>query len=320
MKIRDFFTHPLGIVLAASAATLFWGSAFPFIKLSYQELEIGQEDLFKQILFAGYRFVLASLLIFLFILILGRKVRYVPKTLPGLTRIAIFQTFLQYIFFYIGVALSTGIQGSIISGTTSFFQILIAHFMYRNDSLSTRKVIGLLIGFLGVIVANLSKGGTYQFAFGIGELLLLIAMFCGGLGNVLSKKEATQMDILYMTSSQMLLGGIGLLLIGVWKEGWFPLSFTVHSFGMLIYLSFASAGGFVLWNTIMKYNKVGRVSMYLFLIPVFGVVLSALLLQEELHAIVFVALVLVVAGIIIVNREKKEVEESSIELEKKVAP
>ncbi|WP_261304307.1 DMT family transporter [Paenibacillus andongensis] len=304
MTSEKFFKHPLGIVSAASLATLLWGSAFPFVKLSYADLHIGKADWSEQLLFAGYRFILAAILILLFMAIIGKKAGYQRGTLLKIGKIGLFQTFLQYLFFYYGLSASTGIQGSIIAGTTSFFQILLAHYMYKNDRLNLKKMIGLVLGFGGAILVNMTKGDlTLQ--MGIGEICLLIAMFFGALGNVLSKNEAKELDVLYMTGWQMLLGGLALFAVGATFAGSIVLDFTWTTMLMLLYLAFLSSVGFVLWNNVMKYNKVGSISMYLFLIPVFGVILSALMLKEELHLIVFAALGLVVSGIVIVNRPKR---------------
>ncbi|TFE23562.1 DMT family transporter [Cohnella luojiensis] len=300
---EKIFTHPLGIMAAATGATFLWGSAFPMIKLSYAELEIGKEELFEQILFAGYRFMLAALLILLFMKLLGRNIGYQRGSLLGVARIGLFQTLLQYVFFYYGLSGSTGVQGSIIAGTTSFFQMILAHYMYASDKISFRKVVGLVVGFAGVVLVGVSKG-TLSLQFGVAEICLLLAMFFGGLGNVLSKKESERLDILYMTSYQMLFGGLVLAVIGACGAGVMPFDFTWSAAWMILYLAVLSALGFVLWNTVMKYNKVGSISMYLFLIPVFGVFLSAALLEEELHLFVWAALALVVGGIVIVNRTK----------------
>lgn len=302
---EKIFTHPLGIMAAAAGATFLWGSAFPIIKLSYEELGIGKEHLYEQILFAGYRFTLAALLILLFMKLMGRSIAYQPGTLIGVGKIGLFQTLLQYLLFYYGMSGSTGVQGSIIAGTTSFFQILVAHYMYATDRITTRKLMGLLVGFGGVVLVGLSKGAS-TVQFGLPEICLLLAMFFGGLGNVLSKKQSERLDILYMTSYQMLFGGVALTVIGAAGAGFQPFAFTWSSAAMLLYLAVLSSVGFVLWNTVMKYNKVGSISMYLFLIPVFGVFLSAALLKEELHLIVWAALALVVAGIVVVNGGKKK--------------
>ncbi len=166
---EKIFTHPLGIMAAATGATFLWGSAFPMLKLSYAELAIGKEELFEQILFAGYRFTLAALLILLFMKLIGRNIGYQRGSLFGVARIGLFQTLLQYVFFYYGMSGSTGVQGSIIAGTTSFFQMILAHYMYASDKISFRKIVGLVVGFAGVVLVGVSKG-TLSLQFGVAEI------------------------------------------------------------------------------------------------------------------------------------------------------
>ncbi|OZM58346.1 EamA family transporter [Lottiidibacillus patelloidae] len=304
MKAETFFTNRWGILLSVVAATFLWGSAFPVIKLSYEALDIQKTEIGEQILFAGYRFFLAALFIILFMILIKKRTFIKKENMKTLANISFFQTFLQYILFYIGLSLSTGIQGSIIAGTTSFFQIIFAHFMYKDDALSWKKSIGLCIGFTGVIFVNLTKG-EYHFDFGIGEFLLLLAMVTGAYGNILAKNGTTKMDVANLTSFQMLLGSIGLLVIGGISSGFLPFTFDIKSTLLLFYLALLSAVGFILWNNIMKYNKVGKVSIFLFLIPVFGVLLSNILLHEPVHFFVLIGLVFVASGIVIVNRKEK---------------
>lgn len=302
MTARKFFTHPLGILISAIAATFLWGSALPLIKFSYIELAIGADEVGKQILFAGYRFTGAGLMILIFALLIRKPLAYVPGTWHRIGKIALFQTFLQYVILYVAMSMSTGIQGSIISGTTSFFQIAIAHFMYKNDRFTIRKAAGLILGFLGVIIVNMGQGEVI-FDFGLGVWLMLLAMLFGAFGNILSKSEAERMELLYMTGYQMLLGGLGLLMIGVMQAGWMPFALSPKAAFILVFLMFVSAAGFILWNSVMKYNEVGKVSMYLCLTPVFGVMISALTLGERISFMALVSLALVATGIIIVNRE-----------------
>ena len=72
----------------------------------------------------------------------------------------------------------------------------------------------------------------------------------------------------------------------------------------------------------MKYNKVGKVSMYMFFIPVFGVLLSSMILGEAIHSFVLLGLACVAAGIIVVNRtpakQKWSKKTSSIESRKAI--
>jgi len=305
MSAKKFFTHPLGVISSAIITTFLWGSAFPFIKLSYEHLNIEKTEIWKQMIFAGYRFFLASILILIFFTLIGRKLAFQRSTFTTVGKVGLFQTFSQYVLFYIGLSYSTGVQGSIIAGTTSFFQLLAAHFMYKNDRLSIRKMVGVSVGFAGVIIVNMTKG-TLSLHLGIGEILLLIAMAFGGYGNVLAKEAAKKVDVAYLTAYQMLIGSFGLLIIGGFTAGFMPFHFDLKTFGMLVYLSLLSAVGFILWNNVMKYNQVGKVSMYLFLVPVFGVMLSSFMLNEALSYLVFIGLIMVTSGIIIVNYQKDQ--------------
>lgn len=309
MTAKAFYTHPLGIIISAVGATFLWGSAFPFIKLSYKHLGIEPHEIGEQMVFAGYRFFLAGLLVLVLFSFLKKDMKFRKGTLGPIIKIGIFQTFLQYVCFYIGLSYSTGIQGSIIAGTTSLFQMILAHFLYADDKMNRLKSVGLMIGFAGVVLVNIPKG-ELKLAFGIGELLLMLAMLAGAYGNILNRNESQKLDVAYLTAYQMIIGSLGLILLGGLMNRFFPFHFDLTSGLMLVYLAILSATGFILWNNVMKYNQVGKVSLYLFLVPVFGVFLSALLLNEAIHYFVLIGLALVVAGIIIVNRpERKTVVE-----------
>ncbi|WP_139364942.1 DMT family transporter [Sutcliffiella halmapala] len=312
MTAEKFFTSKMGVISAALFATFLWGSAFPAIKLSYIELSIGANEYDKQLLFAGYRFLLAGVFIFIFFTLFNQSLKLRRATLVPLIQLGFVQTFIQYLLFYIGLSYSTGMQGAVIAGTASFFQIIFAHFLYADDGLSLRKWIGIALGFGGVLVVNLPKVGA-DFQFGIGELLLLIAMMASAYGNIMARERSSKMDISYLTAYQMLFGSIGLIIAGGWSAGFFPFTFDWYTVGLIMYLAFLSAAGFVLWNNVMKYNKVGKVSMYLFLVPVFGVVLSAAFLDEVMHYTILIGLALVTVGIIIVNRQKVNKKEEKLQ-------
>ncbi|CAH1215334.1 hypothetical protein PAECIP111893_03927 [Paenibacillus plantiphilus] len=305
MTAAKFYTHPLGIMAASVGATLLWGSAYPFIKLSYEALDIRASETYEQLLFAGYRFTLAGLLILLFMIVRRERLAYQRGSGSLVGGIAMLQTVLQYAFFYAGMSMSAGMVGAVIAGAISFFQILLAHFFYRDDRITGSTGVGLLVGFTGLIVLALSKETSgSSLLFSTGELLLLAAALSNAGANLLSRRAAAVYSVSYINGYQMVIGGIILCAVSAWKTGLAPFIFDWQSLLILLHLSAVSALGFILWNNVMKYNRVGSVSMYLFLIPVFGVLQSALLLSEQLHAAVLLALVLVSIGIVIVNRRK----------------
>ncbi|TJY41272.1 DMT family transporter [Cohnella pontilimi] len=309
MTAQRFFTHPAGRPLAALGATLLWGSAFPLIKLSYQHMDIHRDETFEQILFAGYRFTLAGLIILAMMILMRIPFDRNPRSWAGIAKVSAFQTVCQYLFFYIGLSYATGTISSIIAGTTSFFQLLVAHFLYRNDRLTPMRGLGVFVGFAGIAVIWL-QGESSGFSFGFGEILLIVSMFFGGLGNVLAKKESAHSNIFFLTGLQMFLGGVVLLSVGAFQTGILPFHMDGQAIAMLIYLAILSSAGFLLWNLLMKYNSVSSVSMYLALIPLFGVILSSILLHERLHPTILVSLCLIIVGIVIVNRVRLRKESS----------
>ena len=284
-------------------ACVLWGSAFPALKIGNQLLGLESGDYAGQFLFAGYRFLLAGLLLFLALPLFFRESITVSKTeLKRLIPFGILNTGLLYAFFYNGLANTTAVKGSILNSTGVFFSVLFAHIAYADDKLSWRKAIGVILGLVGVAVANFDPTGlNLDFAL-TGEGFVLIAAVISGAGNILGKNIVGRVHPFLITAYQMVSGAIFLLVLGTLLGGTPVLKFTGASWWLLIYLAFLSATAFGLWYTVLKYNRVGEVSLYRFLIPVSGSLLAVLLLPGEALSINLLgALLLVSLGIIIVN-------------------
>ncbi|WP_024371619.1 DMT family transporter [Exiguobacterium sp. ZOR0005] len=294
----NLFQRPWTVTLLALFNTFLWGSAFPFIKLSYEELEIGADEYGQQLIFAGERFLLAGLLLLLISrTVFKRPIRLTVGRVKAYAHLGAFLTFLQYLFFYVGLSLSTGVQGSIIAGSTSFFQMALAHFRYEDDRLNRLKGIALTLGFSGIVIANWPSASS-EIGFGVGEILLILAMISGAFGNLIAKDYSRSHDVAPMTAWAMVIGSLGLLVVGVVLDpsGVF-LPYTMKTYLFLLYLALLSAIGFTLWNTLMKHNPVSRVSLYMFFVPLFGVLLSSVMLGETIPWNALVGLLFVVAGI-----------------------
>ena len=109
-----------------------------------------------------------------------------------------------------------------------------------------------------------------------------------------------------ITAWQTLMGGALLIVIGVLMGGRVD-GFTPKSAALLIYMALLSTVAFSVWTILMKYNPVGKVAVYTFTIPIFGAVLSGIILGENMFELKnLIALVLVSAGIIIVNKPEAQ--------------
>lgn len=291
----------ISLIPAALFCCLLWGAPPALIKIGYREMAI--EGTPSILLFAGCRFMISGLMVLLFYLF--SKHPKIPACFrsEGLLRavfcLALFQTFGQYFFYYIGLAHTTGVIASILSGASAFFALILSALIYRLENMTWLKIISCLLGFAGILVMNL-KGLTFSFTFA-GEGMLLFSQVCSAESAVLIKIFSKKNDPVLLSGCQFLLGGTLLNLCGLISGGHFVL--TWPGLLILLVLGFVSAGAYTLWGVLLSQYPVSRVGIFTCTIPLFGVVFSVLFLHEydALTAATLIALILIIAGICLLN-------------------
>ncbi len=302
--MKKLLMKPSIAISVAILCSVLWGSAFPVLKVSYDELQMSPDDVIAKMVFAGLRFLLAGILVLIFLFFMNRAaIKITKKQLGILLVLGVIQTAFQYYFFYNGLARVTGMQGAILSSGGIFFTILAAHFYYKDDRLSKQKVIGIIAGFSGIILANWGQSLTLSFQWD-GEGFMLMAGVTSAIATIMAKELATGIHPFAITGWQLTLGAVALLLIGLPQLDAGAIQFNALGSGLLVYSAFLSATAFALWYSLLKYHQAGRISMYKFITPVSGVLLSAMFIPgESLTWMLVVAFVMVAFGIIIVNRK-----------------
>ncbi len=297
-----FFRHPLAITLIALLCCALWGSATPFIKTGYELLLPTQGHVPSIILFAGTRFLLAGMLTVAIFSIARRRFLY-PR-LENLGRVATvsaFQTVIQYVFFYIGLANTTGVKGTIASGSSTFFALLISALIFRQEKLTVKKIVACVLGFAGIIAVNLD-GLTFVMNF-YGDAFVIFSAISAAASSVLIKRFSKHEDPVTICGYQFMLGGAFMILVGLIAGGKMEV---IHFTGILVlvYLAFLSAIAYSLWGILLKYNPVSKITVFNFSTPVFGTLLSLLMLEGEKNVNplnLILTLLLVSLGIFLLN-------------------
>lgn len=301
-----FYTNKINIVILACISCILWGSAYPAIKIGYELFNIESSNIGGKLIFAGVRFFIAGIIVLLFEIINKKESLMLnKKSFKKVLTLGIIQTTLQYTFFYVGMAYVAGVRGSILNGTGTFFSIILVHFIYKNDSISFNKLLGCIIGFAGVVIINLNGsfflGSDFTFK---GEGCIILAALMFSVSSIYGKSITKEISPTITTGYQLALGGFILIIIGFVLGGRLT-GFTLKSTSLLIYMALISSVAFALWTELLKYNKVSTISIFNFLVPVFGSILSAIFLKENLFDIkVLISLILVCIGIFLVYREK----------------
>ena len=279
-----------------------WGLSTPIVKLGYAYVDASHIP--SLLLWVGIQFSIAGALIIAVSSILSKKLVFPKKkSIKGVFLIALFQTVLQYVALYIGLSYTTAVKGAVLKSIDVFFVMLVASLIFKQEKLTPKNIISCLIAFAGIIVMNLN--GLELQINPLGDGLVVFAMLCYSFGPVLTKIFTQEEDPAVLCGYQMVLGGCVMLLIGVAFGG------NVHVMRMLhiiLGLSAIYAVSYVLWTILLKYHPASKVSIHSFMTPVFGVLLSFLLLQEDGGVALpnlLIALVLVSIGILLWGYQKK---------------
>lgn len=284
-----------------------WGSAFPCIKIGYRLFEIEATDTAGQILFAGCRFTLAGFFSVLLGSIPEKKILHPTKEdVKPICILSMLQTVVQYLFFYVGLANTSGVKASIIEAVNVFAAILIASILFRQEKLTVKKLTGCAVGFAGVILINLS-GLNLKMSF-CGEGFILLSAIAYAFSSVFLKRFSVKHNPVLLSGYQFMLGGVIMIAAGLLLGGKIQ-TISLPAAGMLLYLAMLSAIAYSLWGILLKYNPVSKVTVFGFMNPVFGVILSAILLGERDQAagwMSVISLVLVCVGIYVVNSGNNE--------------
>lgn len=303
-------TRPLIVWMGALVCCALWGSAFPCIKIGYWLMDIGAEDSAAQILYAGCRFFLAGVFTIIIGSILQRRILVPQKAQLGKVGcLAMLQTVLQYLFFYMGLAHTSGVKSSIVDGVNVFFAVLVAGFLFHQEKVTIRKMLGCVIGFAGVVIVNLTGAGLDTSFHWNGEGFILLSAVAYAFSSVCLKLFSRDNDPVLLSGYQFQFGGLVMIVCGLAFGGKIT-QFPIAALGVLLYLALVSAVAYSLWGILLKYNPVSRVAVFGFMTQVFGVVFSAFFLgeTEALGVSCLAALILVCAGIYVVNSAGRQAE------------
>ncbi len=295
--------------LTALFCCVLWGSATPAIKIAYQLFGIGPDDTASRIMLAGARFFLAGVMTIGFGSLLAKRF-LLPRqdSFGSIAVLSLFQTVGQYFFFFMALAHITGVRGSIINAAGNFFAILLAAYLFHFEKFTLRKFAGCITGFAGIflILGGLSAFNGAEAVSLSGEGAMLLAAIFYALSSCCIKIYSRKENPVVLSGYQFMLGGSVLFIIGFTMGGHLIFG-SMACVLNLIYMGFISAGAYTLWGILLKHNPVSRISILGFMNPVMGVLLSAIFLGENREAFSItglISLLLVVAGIIIVNTEK----------------
>ena len=310
--MERFFKNNKYIPLLALICAFGWSMAYPLIKVGYDIFGIASADIGGKILFSGLRFFFAGLIVLLFCRIRKTKTEIRErKDISWLLLLALVNTALHYMFAYIGLGFNTSARSTILDSMGGFFLIILSVIIFPDDRFTASKLIGCLLGIAGIVSINIGPGADmFENITFMGDGMILLNAVCAGFGGVITRVVSKKMNMMFATGMSMLIGGVLMLITGALigtDRGW---SLTPAGIAVLLALIMISAVCFAIYNELIAYHPISRITIYNALIPVLGVIFAALLLHEELKWQYLISVILVALGIYIVNRKPRSEKKS----------
>jgi drug/metabolite transporter (DMT)-like permease len=290
---------PATASLILAGLCLLWGGNLVSIKISNQGI--------PPILAAVMRSVVASCLLWAYARLKGEGVFMRREALRHALVIG-FLFGVEFVFLYWGLAFTDASRGVIFFYTQPFWTAIGAHFFLADDRLNSVKVGGLFLAFLGLVSVFWSRSATLGPLYWVGDLMQV----GGGLGwaaTTVYVKRIVARDSFthYQTLFSQLFFSIPVLAVA-WLifQRTDPVNLTGPVVGAFLYQSVIVASfSYLVWFWMIHSFSVSRLASFTFLTPLFGVLLSGLVLKESIPLLLWVGLLLVAGGIYLVNRPRR---------------
>jgi drug/metabolite transporter (DMT)-like permease len=272
-----------------------WGPSFLFIKVAVAEIP-------PLTLVLG-RVGLAAVLLTVFLLVQGKSLPRSRTVWRHLAVMGLIHNAIPFVLFGWGEQYIDSALASILNGTVPLFTIVLAHYFVADDRLTPAKLVGVLIGFAGLLLLITPSFGDGLRGTTFGLVAVALACLLYGVAIVYSRNNLRGLPPLVAPAGQMIMATIYLLPLSLLIDRPFSLTLpSLPAIGSMLALGvLGTAVAFVVYYRLLETAPASYVSMTTYVIPVFGVILGVLVLNEELTWHAYAGFGLILLGVMIVN-------------------
>ncbi|MDR6944659.1 EamA family transporter [Mucilaginibacter pocheonensis] len=302
---------PILVIIAFAIVYLVWGSTYFFIKMAV--------DGFPPLLIGALRFTTAGILLIIWCVIKGEKVLVKRSIIHAAVTGFLLLVVGNGAVIWVEQTLPSAMVAIMVSSAPIWF-VLFDRQNWHVNFKSTSTIVGLVIGFAGVILLFSEQiGSLFGSSIGLsklpGMLLLLIGSMSWASGSLYSKYHSTEVSASVNTAWQMLAAGLMFI----------PASFAnheiqhvqwhnipAHSWYALIYLIFfGSIAAFSAYVWLLQVRPATQVSTYAYVNPVIAVVLGVLFADEHISFTQIGGLVIILGSVLLINLSKYRKEKQT---------
>ena len=282
-------------VMLITLATV-WGGSFLFNAILVAELPV--------ITIVAIRVTVAALALWGFVHVTGRKIPTTPQVWGALLILGVLNNAIPFSLIVQGQTQITSGLASILNATTPFFTILVAGFFLTDERFSVLRVLGVVVGFSGVILmvgpeALGSLGADFW-----AQLCALGAALSYGFASVFGRRfRELKVDPVMVATGQVTMSSLVLWPIALWIDGpqdILGLSFNAAAsmFGLAV---LCTSFAYILYFRILERAGATNISLVTFLVPISAIILGVLVLGESIFIKEIIGMTLIGLGLAIID-------------------
>ena len=282
-------------VMLITLATV-WGGSFLFNAILVAELPV--------ITIVAIRVTVAALALWGFVRVTGRKIPTTPQVWGALLILGVLNNAIPFSLIVQGQTQITSGLASILNATTPFFTILVAGFFLTDERFSVLRVLGVVVGFSGVILMVGAEALGSLGADFWAQLCALGAALSYGFASVFGRRfRELKVDPVMVATGQVTMSSLVLWPIALWIDGpqdILGLSFNaaVSMFGLAV---LCTSFAYIVYFLILERAGATNISLVTFLVPISAIILGVLVLGESIFIKEIIGMTLIGLGLAIID-------------------
>jgi len=278
-------------VFALIIAMFIWGSSFIALKSAMNDLEP------FTIIFL--RMLIASLC-FLYFVKDFIKYDFSKRDIKLIILLALFEPCLYFIFEAKALQLTSASQAGMITSLMPVITAMAAGYFLK-EIISRQLILGSFIALCGAVFLSLQASTTISAPNPIlGNFFELLAMVCAAGYTIVARYLSDKYSALFITAIQAFIGAIFFFPFFIYEYTTVDMNFTANALMWTVYLGVVvTLGGYGLYNYALTKIEASKAAMFIYLIPVFTLILAFLILDEKLRMIELLACIAILFGVVI---------------------
>lgn len=273
--------------------SILWGGSFLFVEIAVKQI--------KPFTLVFARVSLASFVLLLIIYLTGRKMPSSPFLWLSFLILGVFNNLIPFSLIAWGQTRIDSSLAAILNATTPIFSVVLAHFLTREERMNFNRIVGVLCGWLGVIILiGIKAFKTMDIEF-LSQIAILIASCSYALAAIFGRRFK-DMDSIIVAAGMLCCSSIMLLPLSLIFDHPWQMQISIKTLACVISLSVVStAFAYLIYFYILAKSGATNILLVTFLIPVSAIFLGMTILNEQLRYSDFAGMLLIFIGLIIID-------------------